>query len=152
MLHIHGCCEDIEHAGQQCPELVREGVAVPFRLYGSNHREFGDEPVVFEGHLSVDTTREGVALQLLLQNSCGFVAPARALSKPVKGQRRHQEAGGFGNYVIVGRGSTTAETCKVLLVPPDLSTGDIVVFEELGCSAPSIEQPAHPDPGDQSDS
>ena len=108
-LHVHRRRDHVEHAVQQCPEIVGEGTAGPICLHCRDHRQFGDEAVVVEGHLSIDAAREGVARQLLLENPCGLLGPARALGEPVKGERRHQEAGGFGDDVIVGRRSPTAE-------------------------------------------
>ena len=111
--------------------VLREGASRPIRLYCRDHRQFGDEAVIFEGQLSIDAARERVSRQFPLEYASRPARPARALGKPVKGERRHQEAGGFGDHMIVGGRSSTAERRKVVLVPPDLGQRHFVLFEEL---------------------
>ena len=148
-LHVDRRRDHVEHAGEQGPKLVGQGTAGPFRFHGGHDGQFDHEAVVFEGHLTVDAARECVPPQLLLQDLGRLVTPASTLGEPVEGKRRHQEAGGLGDHVVVGRRPPAAEGCEILLVPPDLSPGRLVTLEELRCLVPSGEQSSCPDPGDQ---
>ena len=135
-LHVHRRRDHVEHAGEQGPKLVGQGTAGPFRFHGGHDGQFEHEAVVVEGHLAVDAARERVPLQLLLEDLGRLVTPASTLGEPVEGERRHQEAGGLGDHVIVGGRPPAAEVCKILLVPPDLGPGRLVTLEELRCLRP----------------
>src|ERR1700677_1706594 len=145
-LHIHGRGDDIEHAVQLVPETRRQGTACPARLGGGHDRQLGNEAVIVEGHLSIDTAGKGVAVQLVFQNPCGLLGPTGAFSEQVEGKRRDQEPGRLGDDVIVGGGASTTKGCQVVLVPPDLGTCHFVALEELSGPIPPVEQSSHPDP------
>ena len=89
--------------------------------------------------------------QLAFEDASGLRCPARALGEPGEGGGGYQEAGGFGDHVIVRRRPTTSEARQVVLMPPDLGKCQLRCRSNSSATPfPVLEESAHPDPADQS--
>ena len=78
--HVHRGRHHVEHSVQQRPGVHRQGASRPISLCCCDRRQFGDEAVIFEGHLSIDAARESVFSASSRSRTLAASPPQRALS------------------------------------------------------------------------
>src|SRR5262249_43965019 len=141
----------IHHRAEPLPGRGADRMARRLAFHRREQRKLGDEALILGGKLAADAGREGVADQFAFKQPAGFCPPGGACREPGKGTTGHQLPGSFCDDVIVGRGPTAPERCKVLLMATDLPDGQRIVLEEFGYRRPALKQPPDPGHADQPD-